>query len=411
MTIFQIIAVLLTLAAIGGYINNRFIGLPTTIAHMGFALVVSLVMVTLGGMGIVDLSAPMSFMQRIDFSEVLLHGMLSFLLFAGALHINLGDLKSVRTPVGVLATVGVVMATFIIGSLVWLAADFVGLHLPYIYALLFGALISPTDPIAVLAMLKQAGAPSKLYVKIGGESLFNDGVGVVVFVTILGIAAGTHGDAGAPGVVKMFLWEAAGGLALGSAMGWITYQLLRSIDDYKVEVLLTLALVTGGYAIAEYIHVSAPISMVAAGLIVGNHGRTLGMSDITRDNVDIFWELVDETLNAVLFMLIGLEMIVIPMTAHHILLGVLAIVAALAGRYLSVLVPLAVMSFQEKFERGTVAMLTWGGLRGGLSVAMALSLPPGTEKSIIVPMTYIVVLFSVLVQGLTFPRLLRRLKP
>ena len=405
MTIFQIISILLTLAALGGYINYKYLNLPATIGQMAFALFLSLVTVILGSKGWIDLHAAHNFIEQIDFSEMLLHGMLSFLLFAGALHINLNDLNSVKVSVGIMATIGVTMATFITGSLAWLAADFIGLQLPYIYALLFGALISPTDPIAVLAMLKQTGASKKIYARIGGESLFNDGVGVVIFLTILGIATSTQ-RAETSDILGMLARETLGGLTLGIFLGWITYRLLHSIDEYKVEILLTLALVTGGYAVAEYIHVSAPICMVAAGLIIGNHGRTFGMSEKTCKNLDMFWELIDEILNAVLFMLIGLEIIIISMTMPHIILGLFCIGAVLAGRLISVSIPVALMSFKIKFERGSIALLTWGGLRGGLSVAMALSLPVGAEKSIIVPMTYIVVLFSILVQGLTFRRVL-----
>jgi CPA1 family monovalent cation:H+ antiporter len=405
MTISQIIATLLTLAALGGYINYKYMKLPSTIGHMAFALAASCVLVMAEAAGWIDVPAVRVFVEQIDFSEVLLHGMLAFLLFAGALHINLADLKSVRTPVAVLATVGVAMATFLTGSLVWLASGFAGLQLSYIHALLFGALISPTDPIAVLAMLKQAGASKKMYVKIGGESLFNDGIGIVIFLTILDVTTGVQA-AKVSGIILMLVQEAVGGFALGGLLGWAAFRVLRSVDDYKIEVLLTLALVTGGYAIAEYIHVSAPISMVVAGLIVGNQGRIFGMSAKSRKNLDLFWELIDEILNAILFLLIGLEIIVIPMTASHVILGVFAIAAVLLSRFISVALPVTLMSFRIKFERGAIALLTWGGLRGGLSVAMALSLPASAEKAVIVPMTYIVVLFSILVQGLTFRRVL-----
>jgi CPA1 family monovalent cation:H+ antiporter len=371
---------------------------------MVFALLVSLVAVLFNAVGWIDLRIVTDFLKNIDFSEVLLHGMLSFLLFAGALHINLEELKSVKWPVSILATIGTMLSTFIIGSLVWLAAGLTGFELSYIYALLFGALISPTDPIAVLSILKQVGASKKMYVKIGGESLFNDGVGVVIFLTILGIATGS-GKPEISHVLTHFIREAFGGFALGGLFGWITYILVKSIDDYKTEALLTIALVIGGYAFAEFIHVSAPISMVVAGLIVGNQGRSLGMSDITREHLDLFWELIDEILNAVLFMLIGLEIIIISINLHHMYLGALAIVAVLLGRLISVSIPMYFIGMRHTFEKGTIALLTWGGLRGGLSIAMALSLPAGDEKSIILPITYIVVLFSILVQGLSFKRI------
>lgn len=408
---FEIIAVVLTLTAIGGYLNQKYLKLPATIGLMSFSFLVSLAAIILDEIGWVDLRVAGSFVGQIDFSEVLLHGMLSFLLFAGALHINLDDLKSVKWPVAILATAGVVIATFIIGTLVWLAASLIGLDLPYLYALLFGALISPTDPIAVLAILKEAEISDKLYVKIGGESLFNDGIGVVVFLTILGVATGSE-QAAFSSVSLLLAQEAIGGIILGVSLGWVTYRLLRSIDAYRVEVLLTLALVAGGYTLAEHLHVSAPLFMVAAGLVVGNHGRNFGMSELSRNRLDDFWELLDEILNAVLFMLIGLEIIVITITGQHVLLGVMAIAAVLVGRIISVGVPVRLMEIGKPFDWRTVGILTWGGLRGGLSIAMALSLPASPEKAIILPITYTVVLFSILVQGLTFkPALKILIKP
>jgi len=401
MTTFQIIAIILTAAAAGGYLNYRFIGLPATIGHMAFALLLSLLAIGAGKMGWLNLEEIKGVVNGIDFSEVVLHGMLSYLLFAGALHINFNDLKAVKWPVGILATVGVVLATFITGTLTWYAAQLIGLNLPYIYALLFGALISPTDPIAVLSILKQAGASKNIYTKVGGESLFNDGVGVVVFLAILGIAtSGAKFDLSH--FVLAFGYESLGGMALGGLIGWGTYRLLRSIDEYKVEVMLTLALVTGGYALAEFIHVSAPLCMVVAGLVIGNHGRAFGMSENTRRHIDVFWELVDEILNAVLFLLIGLEILVVTLSGQFITLGILAIGAVLIARLISVGLPITLMRFNQEFERGTIRLLTWGGLRGGLSIAMALSLPAGDEKNIILTLTYIVVLFSIFVQGLSF---------
>lgn len=408
MTIFQAIALLLTFAAIGGYLNHRYIKLPITIGYMAFALMLSLLVIGLNAVGVFEAEALTAFVHRIDLPEILLHGMLSVLLFAGALHINWDDLKKARAAVFILATFGVMLAMVTTGTLVWFAAHFLGFDLPYIYALLFGALISPTDPIAVLAILKQVGVSKTLYTKIGGESLFNDGVGVVVFMAVLGAALSASGeqDWGHLGVV--FLEEALGGVALGALLGWITYRLMRSIDEYKVEVMLTLALVTGGYALAEHLHVSAPICMVAAGLLIGNEGRRLGMSDETKRYIDSFWELLDEICNAVLFLLIGLALLIVPITPSTIVLGMSAIVAVLAGRLLSVGLPISLLRLREKFEKGTIALMTWGGLRGGISIALALSLPQGPFKDLILPMTYIVVLFSILVQGLTFPTLMRR---
>ena len=405
MTPFQIIAVLLTFVAFGGYINHKYVRLPETIGHMAFALLLSLGAIICYKLGLYDIAPVKTIIGGIDFSEVLLHGMLSFLLFAGALQIRLSDLKEVAAPVTILATAGTVIATLVTGTLVWLAARLIGMDLSYIYAMLFGALISPTDPIAVLAILKEANMPKKLFTKIGGESLFNDGVGVVIFLTILGIALGEQ-KLDAREVSFLLVQQGLGGLALGFFLGWITDSLLHRLDDYKVEVLLTLALVAGGYALAELVHVSAPICMVAAGLIVGNTGRANCEQEVARKRLDLFWELLDEILNAVLFILIGLEVIVITITKQHMLLGGFAITAVLVGRLISVSLPIGLMSLRQKFERGTIPILVWGGLRGGLSIAMALSLPEGPEKSIILPVTYIVVLFSILGQGLSFRRFL-----
>jgi monovalent cation:H+ antiporter, CPA1 family len=401
MTPFQIIAAVITLSAIGGYINYKFVKFPQTIGLMAFAFTVSLCAIILSKAGVPYLADAGLFISQIDFSQLLLHGMLSFLLFAGALHINVEELISVRWSVAILATFGVVTATFITGTLVWWASGLAGLPLPYLHALLFGALISPTDPIAVLSILKGAGISKRMYTKIGAESLFNDGIGVVLFLTLLSVATGT-GEPKLTDAASLFLREAVGGIAFGFACGWITYRLLRSIDEYKIELLLTLALATGGYALAELLHVSAPMFMVTAGLIIGNEGRYFGMSEQTRERLDVFWELIDEVLNSVLFILIGLEIAVVSITARHLMLGVLAALAVLVGRLLSVGLPGGLMTLFFPKETGNIALLTWGGLRGGLSIAMALSLPAGPQKDIILPVTYCVVLFSILVQGLTF---------
>jgi CPA1 family monovalent cation:H+ antiporter len=406
MTIFQICAILLSFAAFGGYINHKFIKLPDTIGQMAFALVISLIAIILHSIGWIDTTAVREFMQQINFSNMLLHGMLSFLLFAGALHINMTDLRKVKWSVGLLSTFGVVIATFIIGTLIYYASNITKLPLSYPYALLFGALIAPTDPIAVLSILKNSNVSKKMHVKIGAESLFNDGIAIVIFIAILETA--TSGQVVTPlGVLQLLAREAFGGLALGGLFGWITYRLLKSVDDYKVEVLLTLALVMGGYTIAEYLHVSAPICTVTSGLIIGNHRVNKGVSDNIRKRVGIFWELIDETLNAVLFMLIGLKIFTLDINIDHIFLGGMAIFIVLLGRWISVALPISLVRLKLKVEKGTISILTWGGLRGGLSIAMALSLPGSPEKSVIVPVTYIIVLFSILVQGLTFPQALK----
>lgn len=408
MSLFQTLAAILTLSALANYLNHRFLRLPATMGLMVVGMVFSLGFVLLGKTGIIDVSHAANFVRSIDFSETLLHGMLAFLLFAGALHVDLAELSSQKIPVAVLSTIGVVIATFVTGALFWAAAHALGFELSFLHGLLFGALISPTDPIAVLGILKQAGAPKSLEIKITGESLFNDGIGVVIFLTLLDIT--TSGTVPAPGGVALFLLEeAAGGALLGLAMGWVTYRLLRSVDAYQVEVLLTLALVAGGYALAEAVHVSAPIAIVVAGLVIGNHGRAFAMSDKTREHLDTFWELMDEILNAVLFVLIGLEVVALKLNWTYGPIGALAIAAVLVARFVSVGIPVGIMRFGLPFSPGAVRILTWGGLRGGISVALALSLPPSPEKDLILAATYIVVVFSVLAQGLTLGPLIRRL--
>jgi CPA1 family monovalent cation:H+ antiporter len=406
MTSFQTIALLITLSALGTYINARLFKLPSTVGLMLFALLLSVAAIGLHRMGLVNLGATSAFVSGIDFSAILLHGMLSFLLFAGALHINLSELHRYRFIVGALATGSVVIATFVTGSIVWYVAHGFGFYFPYIYALVFGALIAPTDPVAVLSILQQTGMPKSLRVKIGCESLFNDGVGVVVFMALLGIAVAPDTTA-LPGfgeIASLLIWQGVGSVVLGLTLGWIAFRFLLTVDDYKVEVLLTLALTAGGYSLAEAIHVSAPITMVVAGLVIGNHGRLFGMSHKTRHNLDMFWELLDEILNAVLFMLMGLELLVITITRQHMILGLVAIAAMLIGRYISVAIPVYLMHFRYQFERGTSLLLTWGGLRGGISIALALSLPAVPEKDLILDMTYVVVIFSILFQGTTFGR-------
>ena len=406
MTPFQIIAILITLTAIGAYLNEKFIKFPATIGSMAFAFLLSLVTIIFSKLGLVDLQSTSFLIRQIDFSAILLHGILSFLLFAGSLQISLNDLRSVKWPVAILSTIGVVIATFVTGTLISIAAAWLGLDLPYIYSLLFGALISPTDPIAVLSILKEAGISQKIYVQIGAESLFNDGIGVVLFMTILALADGSESPS-LIGVTRLLLREALGGGLLGVFLAWITYRLVRSIDAYKVEVLLTFALVSGGYVLAESLNFSAPICMVTAGLVFGNRGRNRGMSIETRNHMDDFWEILDEILNGILFMLIGFEMIVITITGQHLLLGLLAILIVLLGRIISVALVVMLIELKRSIDWRFVGLLTWGGLRGGLSVAMALSLADSTERSILLPITYIVVLFSVLVQGLTFEPFLK----
>jgi len=405
----DIAALLLSLTALFSYLNHRFLKLPTTIGVMVIALSVSAVLALLGEIGFPALERRIErLIGRIDFYELLMEGLLSLLLFAGALHIDLAALARRKWPIGVLATFGVVASTFLVGGIAWALFDLLGLAIPLVYCLLFGALISPTDPIAVLAILKSANAPESLEVKIAGESLFNDGVAVVIFTILLGIAAG-GAEPTAAAIAWLFVEEAIGGALFGFAIGYVAYRLLASIERYDVEVLITLALVLGGYAAAQHLHVSGPIAMVVAGLLIGNHGRAFAMSETTRRRLDSFWEIVDEILNAVLFVLIGFEMVILTFGGERLAAAALLIPAVLAVRFACVGLPVAVMrrAFGLEFTPHAVKILTWGGIRGGISVALALSLPAGPERETLVAVTYVVVLFSILAQGLTIGRLVR----
>lgn len=409
MSLFDLIAILVTLAAVFSYVNHRFLGLPTTIGLMLISLLTSLALVVAGHWLPDAPKQAAVLLQRVDFDATLLHGLLSFLLFAGALHVDLNDLARQRWLIASLATVGVLISTFVVGALTWWLLGWLGLELPFIYCLLFGALISPTDPIAVLGILKQAGAPKSLEVKITGESLFNDGVGVVVFLVLLGIATGEQ-TLDWSTVAELFLHEVLGGVLFGLGIGLLAFWMLRSVDDYQVEVLLSLALVTGGYASAEALHVSAPIAIVVAGLLIGNHGRTFAMSPTTCEHLDRFWELVDEILNAVLFVLIGLEVLALTFEPLYLAAGVSAIPVVLLARLVAVGLPVYVLTQWRDFPPGAVRVLTWGGLRGGISVALALSLPDSPQRKVILTITYIIVAFSILVQGLSIGRVVRALR-
>lgn len=404
MTFTQLAAVVITLAALFGWVNLRFIRLPTVIGVMVVALLASLGLTLLGLTGVhLDREAE-HLLGRVPFDRALLQGMLSFLLFAGALHLDLAALARAWRPIALLATLGVLASTALVGLSVWWLAGALDHPLPLIAALTFGALISPTDPIAVLGILQGAGVPAKLKAIIAGESLFNDGVAVVVFLVLTGIWAG--GDQVAPAeVATLFLREVLGGGLLGLGLGWATFLLVRSVDDYTVEVLLTLALVMGGYALASALEVSGPIAVVVAGLLIGSHGRRLAMSTRTREHLDAFWALLDEILNAVLFVLIGLEVLVLRLRWAYLATGAIAVLVVLLARLVSVGLPAALPLLRLHLSRRDVAILTWGGLRGGISVALALSLPAGEARTVIVATTYGVVIFSILVQGLTVGKL------
>ncbi|MGP1677602.1 MAG: cation:proton antiporter [Burkholderiales bacterium] len=405
----NIAAVCLVITALLAYLNHRFVGMPTTIGVMAAALAFSLALVGLDAMGVAHglRVYEESLLRSIDFSDVLMQGMLSLLLFAAALHVDLSALSTYRWPVGAMAVLGTLLSTLAVGYGMWFALPLAGLHLPLMYCLLFGALISPTDPIAVMGILKSAGAPRELELVIAGESLFNDGVGVVIFSLLLGMQV--SGVTPTPGQgLELLLHEAGGGLLFGLALGYVTFRLLKSVDNYQVEVLLTLAAVTGGYALASALHVSGPLAMVVAGLIIGNHGRALAMSVTTRRYLDMFWELVDEILNATLFVLIGMEVLLVAFSVNELAAAGVAVAVTLAARLLTVGLPVGMLQRAFNLPRGSWKVLTWGGLRGGISVALALSLPPGPERNTVVALTYSVVVFSILVQGLSIGYVTRK---
>lgn len=407
MGIFDIAACLMTLAALFGYLNYRFIKLPTTIGVMLISLGFSVVLVLAGTVNPAISSAATNFMSGIDFNKAVLDFMLSFLLFAGALHVDLNDLASEKRVIASLASVGVLISTFLVGTVIYFLLRAFGVEFSYVYCLVFGALISPTDPVAVLGILKSVGVSRSLATKITGESLFNDGVGVVVFIAILGIATGKN-DGGAGDIAQLFLLEAGGGILLGAVFGALAYYLLKSVDNYQVEVLITLALVMGVYSLALAWHMSGPLAMVVAGLMIGNHGRKWAMSATTREHLDDFWELVDEILNAVLFVLIGLEFLVVGLDSQRLLLGLIAIPIVLFARLTAVTLPISVLRNFREFSPGVIPILTWGGLRGGISVALALAIPLGPERDLFLTMTYVVVIFSIAVQGLTLKSLIKK---
>lgn len=402
----EITAICLVLTALLAYLNFRYIRLPITIGVMVTALVLSLMVILLEFIGAdFGLHRKMEAMLRaIDFSNVLMQGMLSFLLFAGALHIDLSELRAYRWQVLILAFFSTLFSTFIVGLAAWYVLPLIGISMPLLYCLLFGALISPTDPIAVMGILKSAGIPKNLELVISGESLFNDGVGVVIFsilmtMLLIGEAPTFHEGLG------LLMHEAGGGLLYGLLIGYITFHLLRSIDNYQVEVMITLAAVMGGYVLASKLHVSGPLAMVVAGLVVGNHGRELAMSDTTRLYVDMFWEMIDDILNAVLFVLIGMEVMLIAFSWSLFAAGLAMVIMTLIARALTVWVPVHYLPGYFKLPRGAGLVLTWGGLRGGISVALALSLPSGSERDVILSLTYCIVVVSILVQGLTVGKL------
>ena len=404
MELYYAFSVIIVLAAIFSYVNVRYIKLPMTIGIMVVAMIVSVGIRLFGETIFAGLSHKLeSLLQGFDFTEILMGAMLTFLLFAAALRINVSDLKEYKLPIFTYATVSVVLSAFFVSALLYYIAHWIGIDIPYVYCLLFGTLISPTDPIVVLGVLKQANVPKRIETKITGESLFNDGVAVVMFAVVLKLATDASFEPSFNAITKLFLLEAGGGIFLGVILGWLASEMMKKADDYHVSVLVTLALVMGGFLIAKGSHVSSPLAMVIAGLFVGNIGKKAS-SEENRDYLSKFWAIVDEIMNAILFLFIGFEMLLIDNLDKQFLLGAIAIVVCLLGRALAIYIPAqTILRKVSSYSRGSLITMVWGGVRGGVSIALVLSIPQdqGAMKETLLQVTYIVVLFSILVQGLT----------
>jgi Na+:H+ antiporter len=412
-SVFEIIAGLLTLTALFAWLNHRWLGLPDNVGLLLMGLLASLVLV---GLEVLLPNTALfgdvhSVIEDIDFPATLLNGMLAFLLFAGALQIDLSVLRDRAWTVGAMATFGVVISTLVAAVLFWLVARLLSLPLPFAWALVFGALISPTDPVAVLGMLKQAKVAKTLEMDMAGESLFNDGVGVVLFTILLSAALGASGEGvDFIEIARLFFVEALGGALLGLATGYLAYRAMRAIDDYPIEVLISLALVTGTYALAQHIHISGPIAVVVAGVLIGNRGAVYAMSETTQQHMFGFWNLVDEILNSVLFLAIGLEVLVVQFKPSLAPMALAAVPIVLLARLIAVSLAVTALSFRTRFVKGTIPILTWGGIRGGISIALALSIPAVAERPMILAATYVVVLFTIVVQGLSFSTVVKKVR-
>lgn len=411
MELYYTFSVLIVLASLFAYWNVRFLKLPGTIGIMIIAIVVSIGIRLVGNQYFPETTLHFfELIKEFDFNEILMGAMLNFLLFAGALHINISDLREYRWQILTYASISVVLSAFIISGLLYFTAPILGIHIPYIYCLLFGTLISPTDPIVVLGILKEAKVPKMIETKITGESLFNDGVAVVMFAVVLKIATDHTFVADVPSISQLFLLEAGGGVLLGALLGFSASNLMKKIDDYQVSVLITLAIVMGGFLVAKALHFSSPLAMVIAGLIIGNYGKKVAMSETTRDYLSKFWELIDEIMNAILFLFIGFQLLMLPDLQRQILLGVATIFICLIARTLAIFIPANTILRRNTYTRGSLITMVWGGIRGGVSIALVMSIPysAGETKDVLLEITYIVVLFSILVQGLTVGRVAKK---
>ncbi len=407
MNAYTILAIIVTLAVLIGYINHRFIRLQMTIAIMLGAMILSLALLVLQYTGTTNVAIHVTHMiEKLDFRHLLLNGMLSFLLFAGAFTVDLDLLKQQRWQIGVLASVSTVASALIVGYLAYYLLPLIGLHMPLIYCFLFGSLISPTDPIAVLATFKEVGAPKALEVCVAGESLFNDGVGIVMFTTLYQLAF-TSTTITAGSVTLLFLKQAVGGIIYGVVISWIVSRLLRAAKGRKMAMLLTIAVVTGAYQFALYIDISGALAMVVSGIYLGHQARRGDFGKSTHEAMDVFWELIDEILNAILFLLIGFELLTLKIHGYELIAVFAAIPIVLLIRLITVAVPMRALKHRGKVEPYTISILTWGGLRGGLAVALALSIPASSNRQLILAMTYAIVAFAVVVQGLSIKSLIK----
>ncbi len=406
MELYYSFSVLIVLASLFSYINHRFLKLPSAIGIMLMAIVVSIVIRFAGNTLFPETTDNLfTLISELDFTEVLMGAMLNFLLFAGAIHVNFADLKQQRLPVLTFSTISVIISTFTIGVIFYYVAPLFGIELPFLYCMLFGSLISPTDPIAVLGILRKAKVSKSLETKITGESLFNDGVAVVLFAVILQLTRTEDAQISISSITWLLAKEAIGGLFLGVVLGIIAARALKTVDDYIVSVLITLSVVMGGYLIAQAFHISGPLTMVAAGLFLGNYGRKVVTSSVTKDYLTKFWELIDEILNAILFLFIGFELLLIADFSTYWLISVAAIFIVLFARFISIWIPSLIVPFKPRLSRGSITLLVWGGLRGGVSIALVISVTSGAYAELLLEMTYFVVVFSIVVQGLTVGKL------
>ncbi len=406
MELYYSFSILIILASFFAYLNLRFLKLPSSIGIMFMAMVVSIIIRFSGNYIFPEATKHLlELMREFDFTEVLMGAMLNFLLFAGAIHVNFADLRKQRLPVMTFSTISVILSTFIVGVLVYYVAQMLHIQLDFIYCLLFGALISPTDPIAVLGILKKANVPKSLETKIAGESLFNDGVAVVLFAVLLQLAQDPDVTMSFGSIMWLLTKEAGGGLLLGLVLGVTASNAIKNIDDYIVSVLITLSVVMGGYLIAHAIHISGPLTMVAAGLIIGNYGKKVAMSAETKDYLTKFWELIDEILNAILFLYIGFELLLLKDIENYWVISVIAIGIVLFARFVSIWIPSMIVPFKPRLTKGSLIILVWGGLRGGVSIALVLAINNPAYRDLLLEMTYFVVVFSIMVQGLTVGKL------